>query len=251
MIFVLFLGCGKKVNLYIYGGPERFEYDGEVYGEVYGYLLCDPILDTMSVKINGKTADIETDFGQDYDYWFEDTVCPSPANEYKLEVKTNVGDANATCRLPGAFSITSPGDSIPTGSLTVSWSTAGEADWYMVGLYLYWYDGYNYYSKDTTLYTEETSITLSGWLDHSGYLDIDVFAGNGPKIEAGSKGNISGAKGFWIGMNGRDKDVVVGTPARMKVPDRKPRTHKELIKGYLQWVAPYNDEAKEILELMR
>ncbi len=183
MSLIFLLGCGKKVNLYIYGGPERFEYeDGTVYGGVYGYLLCDPILDTMSVKINGKTAEIETDFGQDYDYWFEDTVCPSPANEYKLEVKTNVGDANATCRLPGAFSITAPGDSIPTGSLTVSWSKSSEADWYMVDLYLYWSND----SKDTTIYTEETSITLSGWLDHSGYLDIDVIAGNGPKIEAGS-----------------------------------------------------------------
>jgi hypothetical protein len=249
-VLVCLLGCGKKANLYIYGGPERYEYeDGDVYGGTYGYLLCDPILDTMSVKLNGKTIEVETDFGDDIEYWFEDTITPSPNNEYKLEVETNVGDANATCRVPGAFSITSPGDSISTGSLTVSWSEATEADWYHVCLYLWWYDT-TYHYKDTSLYTTEKSVTISNWLDHNGYLDIDVYAGDGPKIEAGSKGNISGAKGFWIGTNGRNKDVVVGSPAKMKVPEPKPKTQKEIIKGYLNWIAPSNEEAAEILEMM-
>jgi len=249
LALILLFGCGKKENLYIVGGPFRHEDDeGEKSGGTDVGLLCDPILNTITVSVNGKMLDSPGTFGFDYSYWFHDTVIPSPNSEHKLEVSTDIGDADATCNVPGDFSITSPVDSAQVGALTISWSIASEAEWYLIDIYFI--DTYDN-EQDTTLYTTETSVNLpAAWLYATGHLDIEVYAGDGPKIESGSGGNISGAKGYWFGTNCRYASVTVGAPASPRSSMPKAKDQSEVIKMYLEEIAPYDEEAAEILELM-
>jgi len=130
----------------------------------------------------------------------------------------------------------------------IIWTKSEYADWYLVEVNLYYVEvGY----KDTFTYTTDTSlIILDGWLGDSGTLVISVYAGNGPKNQVGSSGNIDGATGFWVGIFCVSKYVTVGSIA--DIPSRPMKQkHQMIMKEYLKQIAAYNKTAAEILNVMK
>lgn len=251
MTLVLLIGCKKVGNLYIIGGPTRVVFTMGAYGNTWVYLYSDPILDTATVKVNGKAL-INQYAGtpSSYETYFNDTVTPAAATEYKLEVTTNVGNASATAKLPGDFTLTVNPDSVAVGApVVLSWTQATDAAWYMISVH-YDTNGYHTY-KDTVFFlTTGTAATIPGaWLNKAGSLYLYLTAGAGPKMEAGAKGNIPNAKGFWIAENYRDHYVQVGSLALSSEP--KPPPKVDVRREYLKAIAPYDEDAAEILARMK
>jgi hypothetical protein len=224
LVLLLLAGCGKKTNMYVSFGIQRGQStDLHYWGYRGGWAYSDPVIKEMTAFINDDSADVY--LPQDYNFFASfqdpDTIPPTVGVEYKFDVKTDVGNAAATCTLPGDFDFTSPlnGDSVPVNAaLNITWNTAAGADWYVVSLQFY--DTlYNW--SDTILNTDSTSWTVpTGWLKSDGWLSIYIYAGDGPKIEPGGAGNVEGALGFCNATNVRDHRVIVGMPtlAASKTP---------------------------------
>lgn len=248
---VLTFSCAKneKVNLFIFGGVYRSVFGNYQSGETYVELMCDPILKSITIKVNGEELPVYGDTGRSfYFYAYDDELIPSGGSEHKLEVETDVGNANATSKVPGDFTATIPDSIAKNVDLSLSWTEATDAKWYMVFVEYdtgYYYDFY----KDTVIYTTQKSLTITGsWFDKDGWLFIYIVAGDGPKIEAGSQGNINGAKGFWLGINQRGDYVQVGQGSQMaKITEPKKKNEKEIYKAYLREMAKYNEDAEEII----
>ncbi len=248
---ILIFGCGKTVNLFISGVVYRAVYDSYQYGATWVSVMCDPILNKIEVKLNDKDLEVLGEVGRDFEFYASDTLIPPAKSEWRLKVTTDVGNADATSKVPGDFTATIPNSIAKNADLNLSWTQAEDANWYLV---LIEYDtSWYYFYKDTTIYTSQTRLTIPGsWFNKDGYLDIFIGAVNGPKPEAGSKGNINGAKGFWVGANERGGDVQVGEGTQMaKRLEPKKRSAKEIYKRYLKVLAVYNEEAAEILRRMK
>lgn len=253
LIILVIIGCSvfKSPKLFIWGWVSLSKYYigdslAYVYGGKYGDFMSDPICDTATAKINDVV--VETRCYEDGTGWFDDTLNPTPETEYKLLLDTDVGDANATCKVPGDFRITTPDSIGKNTALTVTWKKAKEAQWYYVEIYLeslpYYYD-----YKETTKVVTDTFFTIpANWITKEGYVDVYVTAGNGPKYQAGSKGNMKGdGKGFWIGAQHRYDYIRVDTPYEKedKISRREP---KQIMRSYLETIAPECEDAREILE---
>lgn len=251
---VLIFSCTKKtsVNLFITGGAYRMVYGIYQYGETNVELMCDPILKSITIKVNGKELPVYGDTGSTWDFYAYDTIIPNGGSDQKLEVKTDVGNADATCKIPGDFTAAIPDSIAKNTDLLLSWTEATDADWYMV--FVEYDTGYYYYLyKDTMIYTTQKSLAIAGsWFDKDGELYVYVVAGDGPKIEAGASGNINGAKGFWLGINQRVGYVQVGQGSQLaRITEPKKKTEKEIYKAYLREMAKYNEDAEEILRQMK
>jgi hypothetical protein len=248
---LLLLSCGKLARLYVYGAMARSLLVSTPYGMTTVEVFSDPIMDTASATVNGKAliASYFTAGDGNPMAIFMDTTVPATGTDEKLEVKTDVANASAAVKVPGDFTLTiSPADSTPTNAqVTVSWTAATDAQWYMAnveldtGLYAHKY-------KDTVIIVNATSTTVPGaWLDKAGYLYVTLSAGYGPKEQKGTGGNVSNALGFFIGTNTRNQYLLVGHVTGNLAAGRRNLTPKEISRAYLEALAPTNETAAEIL----
>jgi len=252
--FALLAGCApKEANLYIFGGPGRADHwlQDQYEGYTDLYVLSDPVLDTIAVTLNGRLLRDQYEEESQIHY-YSDTVDPEPGTEYRLEVVTDVGNASASCVMPGDFVLTlSPSDSIPLNApVSVVWTRSTRADWYAVGCYFY--SGND--SRDTTAEVRgDTSFLLpAGWLNKPCILYVGVTAGNGPYIKAGAEGNISNAGGFWVASNWRSAEAVVGEPEIDVLRSYRPHGRPDEARlRYLRAAAPYDEAAAKLLARLK
>jgi hypothetical protein len=256
MALLMVVGCGKKVNMYVSGSIQRGQSsDLHYWGYRSGSILSDPVIEQMTVFINDDSmnVDLPTDFNYWASFYDPDTIPPTVGTEYKFDIKTNVGNATATCTLPGDYDFTTPqdNDSVPANTaLIITWNAAAGSDWYAVNVQFH---DTLYIWKDTTVNTDSTSWTVpAAWLKKDGWLWIYIYAGNGPKIEPGASGNVNGAKGFCIATNVRYHFVTVGTPT-LAISKIRPKVNspKGFMTKYLQEMSKYNEDAAKMLEDMK
>jgi hypothetical protein len=257
VILMFLFGCGKKVNMFVVGYIQRGQQtDLHYWGGQSGYIYSDPDIEQLTVFINEDSTNVVLPQGLNLYASFSDpdTVPPTVGIEYKFDIKTNLGNATATCTLPGDYDFTYPQDkdTVPANTaLIITWNTAAGADWYYLDVQ-YEDSAYTYW-KDTTVTTDSTSWTLPAvWIKDKGRLWINLNACNGPKVEPGAAGNVNGAKGYCIAINTRQHTAYVGSSflAASKIQP-KVGAPKEFIMKYLRDMSKYNDDAAEMLELMK
>ena len=204
--------------------------------------------------------------GEGY-FTFWDSIQISIGASAQLSVEytkgTDTVTATASPKVPGNFGIGSPDPSqwayIPENSpFTVLWSAASNADFYWVEFQLI----YDYFDAFGNLkifaiglqtFQTATSLTfsaddlfppdfdhLSGWIYNEGY--FDVAAMNGPKIESGSAGNVTGDGNgyFWGYSYGDYLNIMVGTPPLSPPLNVKQELSRE------EWIKQRLEEVKKL-----
>jgi hypothetical protein len=178
-------------------------------------LMSDPLVATATVTVGGQQV---PPYPQPtiHARTFSDTVRPTPGTAQALSIQSNLGNCTATCSVPGGFAFLTPtSESLPVGTtLVMSWTASSSAGWYQVYINYTWYDTM-YVAKDTVFIVTAASAAVPGtWFTKDGWAFVYVYAGNGPSPAAGANapGNVSGdAKGYWIGLNSVEKDIIVGS----------------------------------------
>ena len=259
LVLLLLVGCGKKVHMYIMGYVERTKAWGntEFTGNYSGNIWSDPVLTELTVTINDKSMEVEIPHaGEAGAYFWDDDSIPIPPvvdSEYAFDIKTDVGNVTGTCTMPGDFEITSHdhGDTVAVGPVTISWEASTGGDWYQVRFSFY-DTMYDY--KDTVIFSDSatTITTPAGFIDMDGWFTIWIDAGAGPKIGPEAAGNFKGANGFLVATNRLAIQLVAGSPT-MAAPKNMlcVNTPQERIKTLLKELSKYNDDAAEMLELMK
>jgi hypothetical protein len=206
-------------------------------------VKADPVLDTATVQVNGRYLE----GSRDYYHTFSDTLDPVPNIDYALLVKTDIGDADASCRMPGDFAFANLPDSVAlNAAVTLNWDSPAGASWTDVRVML-----------DTSLMgsspLRETSCVVSpgqtsftipiGWLNDSGVAIVYVMAHDGPKRQAGSRGNVNNAAGFWTASNGLEGMFLVGHVLELTRYTRLRRQPEEILRSWLS--VSVGDQAKE------
>ena len=132
--------------------------------------------------------------------------------DYTVELISDVGYCEGTVTMPEGISIIEPtnNDTLsPEEIVTVTWSTAGGADWYQVVYFLYAYDsaGSVLYWDRTAEHLTDTSLTLPAELfdipDAVYYsVEVTVCPCSGVMPVPGETGNMSGSvNGFLVARN--------------------------------------------------
>jgi hypothetical protein len=184
----------------------------------YLELISDPLATDVAVSVSGRQMQP----------WpipvpgilaFNDSVLPTPGTPQDLSLQCNLGSGAATCTIPGGFAY-APAvvESLPVRTtLVLSWTPASGANWYEVYASYVWYDT-TYWGKDTVFTVTATNAAIPGtWFVGDGWVDVDVYAGNGPSPapSSGSVGNVTGdVKGFWVGLNSISDAVTIGSGRR-------------------------------------
>ncbi len=202
-------------------GPEKIYVYGMVEntGWTWVGVYYAPVIPQVTVNQNVLPI---YDWWEDFCFVFHDSIQISPGDSAHLKVDYTQRIATASAKVPGNFEITSHDASaiafIPVdANFTVSWSASNYTEFYWVDFWL----EYNYYdtlgnpkyfsfeefgsqtSTSITFLASELfprdfdyiySQTQGSW----GY--FDVYAVNGPEIESGSEGNVTGdGTGFFWG----------------------------------------------------
>lgn len=127
----------------------------------------------------------------------DELVVWQPGTPCTLRVSTDAGFARASAVVPGAPQATSPGAVALGDSLTITWTPAGDADYYTVR-------GILHAGSDSLVIeesVEDTFVVLApSVISLSGELTGAVSAVSGPFPAAGAEGNVTGeGQGFfWI-----------------------------------------------------
>jgi hypothetical protein len=145
---------------------------------------------------------------------FFDYAIPAPGTSQDLSLTCGLGSCAATCTIPGDFAFASTQvETLPVGTaLNLSWTASSNAQWYQVWANYSWYDTADS-SKDTVFTVTSTNAAIPDtWFVHDGWVDVIVYAGNGPS-PAGANGNVTGdAKGYWVGLSSTEAVVTIGSP---------------------------------------
>jgi len=217
-------------------------YRGEYYDYSVEYERFVQVIDSRGlrmvpvVSLNNETLDVLYYSWTEYRYG--DTVEFAVELPYQLQVEHYWGKAGARVTMPGNFSLITP----PEGyildldsTLFLSWHHSAGAEWYQVELII----DYDY--RDTTGAEADRTFTLDTILRDT-FLTVPsarifpgfvmdvlegdgsamVWAGCGPAIEPGDRGNVHGAGfGFFNALNEpREKYFYVGAPiAFRRCPD--------------------------------
>lgn len=268
-VLLAFIGCNGTQGPARPQGPANSE---KIY--VWGYVTSTgdtyvgvgllPVVPWVTV--NQETLDIDNLDGGWVEY--EDSILVSPGDSLYLKVDYTIGIATASSRVPGVFEITSHDTSwmvrIPVRSdFTVSWSTSSYADFYLVEFYIDYeyrntlgeYRSFNF-SKDTCV--TSTSITFpASQLFPADLVSItysygyfDVWAINGPILEPGSEGNVTGdGSGFFLGSSyGGGLDILI---EGAKEKARKELSQRELMKKLLEKARKIGPNYEALREALR
>lgn len=238
---------------YIYGEVDN---TGEVFVGVY----FSPVIPWVTV--NQETLDVDYCDGLFTQY--EDSISISSGDSLYLKVDCTDGIATAEARVPGDFEITSHDTSqivyIPKDSdFTVSWSSA-DCDFYRVYFWLDcgYYDtlgNHKYFYLDIDTCVTSTSVTFPASRLFPAYVDsitsgngnFGVYAMNGPKLEPGSKGNVTGNGSgfFWGSAHGGDLNIRV---EGSKCKAGKERAREELRKRWFDKAKAIDPEYQRLKE---
>jgi hypothetical protein len=250
-------GCAKKMNMYVVGYVDRTKAWGNTnfWGTMDGWIYSDPVLTELTAKINDKEMDVNLPQAAEYLAFFydPDTIPPAADTDYVFDIKSDVGDASGTVKMPGDFDITSPlyEDSAAVGPVTVTWEASAGADWYMIRMY---FNDTLYNNKDTIMYVDSalTVTSPAGFIDNVGWFSVWVEAGKGPKVGPEAAGNVKGAKGFLVATNSRATQAIIGQPTYAAPKNRLiPEKPIDRIKPLLKELSKHDDAAAEMLELMK
>jgi hypothetical protein len=248
VVFAFFLititGCRQldpnysepMVNGYLYRG-EYYDYsiEYERYVQVFDPkgLRMVPI-----VTLNGERLDVLSYSWTRYEYG--DTMEFMVNYPYELQVVHYWGDAKSRVTMPGNFLLTSPPERYildMDSTLLISWTRSAGAEWYWVELDV----SFEYFDtlgfdddydlrldtmvKDTFLIVPSERIFPAFVADViEGDGSAMVWAGSGPAIEPGDRGNVRGVGfGFFNAINEpREKYFYVGAPIQMRrCPDKR------------------------------
>ena len=240
-----------------------------VFGQVEFYsdtlptnanVIVQNISSIPTVKLNQSDLRFRYLYGSGSYYW--DTLrAITKGDEVQLNVKSDQGEAVATVRIPQQFRIQSPNpDSIfilsPHSNFAASWTASGLSDYYYAYFYLsYSYipigggsSKYFYIEADTILSTTAITIPAARLFpaDYDslrfsyGYFSIKAY--NGPKLEVGARGNVTGdGIGFFFGKSyGGSIDIRLGNTAttdsgsELKY-DLKREQSEKFYKKFLEW----------------
>jgi hypothetical protein len=257
-------GCEGPAGPAGSAGQPKFSVFGEVEFTAdtlptYASLFVSNISSIPTVKLNQDFIEFRNFYsGRSY-YW--DTLRTiTEGDEVQLTI-SNQSEASATVRIPQQFRIQSPDpDStfilLPHSHFTSSWTASGFSDYYYAYFYLnYSYlpsgggtSKYFYFEMDTIL--SATSITIpasklfpadiDSIIGSYGYFNIGAV--NGPRLEVGEQGNITGdGIGFFFGKSyGGDINISLGiTPTTDSGPklkyDLKREQSEKFFKKFLEW----------------
>ena len=225
-------------------------------------VIVSNISSIPTVKLNQSDLRFRSLYSSGSYYW--DTLRTiTKGDEVQLNVKSDQGEAVATVRIPQQFRIQSPNpDSIfillPHSNFTVSWNASGLSDYY----YAYFYLFYSYapigggtskqFSIEIDTILSTTSITfpadilfpadfdslMGSW--YYGYFSIQAF--NGPRLEVGERGNITGdGMGFFFGksyggsINIRLRNSATTDSGPELKYDLKREQSEKFYKKFLEW----------------
>jgi len=209
-ITIFTTGCEKKgahaifvVNLTNWGQSANL-----VSSPVADVYQSDVVIkwDTLSHVFPYKELELELDLR------FQAYLHLDSLKDYTVELISDVGYCEGTVTMPERTSIIEPtnNDTLsPEEFVTVTWSTAGGADWYQVVYFLNAYDSTNsvLYWNNKTEYMESTSITIPAELfdipDAVYYsVEVKVCPCSGTMPVSGEIGNMSGSiNGFLVAVN--------------------------------------------------
>jgi len=239
--------CSHKASkLYIIGGPQV----DAGFGMIDVSILSDPIIDSATVKINDAYIPEANATGVPiYVKFFEDMNIPIAGNQYKMDFWTDNGSGSATCVVPNDFAVSAPDSVSLNTEVNISWNRSANADWFMIQMYL---NDTSFNFRDTTFSVEDTSVIIpSTWTVTDGFLDFYIEAVNGPVMKKGTAGNISGASGFWLGINSVSASTMVGHPFLAVERKKITRDQRTVLRDCLKLIAPYDEDAAEALEELK
>ena len=225
-------------------------------------VIVSNISSIPTVKLNQSFIKFRSLYSGGSNYW--DTLRTiTKGDEVQLTVSSDQGVAGALVRIPQQFRIQSPNpDSIfillPHSNFTASWNASGFSDYY----YAYFYLFYSYaptgggtskqFSIEIDTILSTTSITFSAaklfpadfdslmasW--YYGYFSIQAF--NGPRLEVGERGNITGdGMGFFFGksdggyINIRLRNSATTDSGTKLEYDLKREQSEKFYKKFLEW----------------
>jgi len=251
-------------------GPEEIYVYGFV--ENTGWTMVDvhyaPVI--PEVKVNQNVIGM-WDF-REGSFVFQDSIQISSGSSAQLSIDyikdTDTLGATASAKVPGVFGIHSPDPTVPFfippgANFTVEWSAADDADFYWIDFelsYLYQdpFANLKFFSFTRRIFRTTNSITFAATqlfpddfdqsvANVSGYFYVDAM--NGPEIQSGSVGNVTGdGRGyFWCWSYGGYLSVGIQKigpqpigpqpPAYSSPPDAgKELSREELIKRRLETV---------------
>jgi len=163
---------------------------------------ADPLLSGFAASINGRTvpAVVRPDGLGFLATLDADEVLWQPGTQCLLEVTTNYGSAAATVSVPAATAVTAPTEISLGDTLTLTWRSVGDIDYYEVSAVMVPDAGASMRSalgsRDTLALSAITRDTFAVFLPESiastGIVSGFVLTVAGPFPESGTAGNISG-----------------------------------------------------------
>jgi len=216
-----------------------------------------------TVKLNQSFIKFRSLYSEGSYYW--DTLRTiTKGDEVQLTVSGDQGVAGAVVRIPQQFRIQSPNpDSIfilpPHSNFTASWTASGFSDYYNAYFNL-WYSyipigggSSKYFEIEVDTILSTTSITIPAarlfpadfdsleiWSNGYGYFQIEAF--NGPRIEVGARGNVTGdGMGFFFGksdggyINIRLRNSATTDSGTKLKYDLKREQSEKFYKKFLEW----------------
>lgn len=182
---------------------------------VMGLLLADPLPSYDYFKA-GNSYLYTHDFGPGYVFFGNDdyNLLPSAATDpLSVEVKTSLGTLSGNLARPDSIqSITlSEYDTLALGQpFTVSWTGGSNADYIYVHVDYDWIDEQDeWHSVDPDTFVTGNSVTFPGSIfSYNGEIDyIYVTTLNGPAVEPGARGNMTGSGSGYFHYNGGSLDI--------------------------------------------
>jgi len=252
VVITIILGCPqRKGEMFIIGEAFIGDYPEYKAEWLEVGIFSDPLIDDANVTVNGITLKKEEGYIQPfYGLWFEDTsALLANGVTYNLKIDCEIGKAEASATMPGGFTIDVPEQIFVNNPLAVSWTRAGNANFYVVDLWYWDLEGDR--SIDTSIVTTESTIVFPGRLfPHYGDISLYVKAINGPVPKPDSQGNVKGdGFGFWIAELCKHVEIDVESSKAKShlLPKKKRERREEPIIRTLKLYAPYNQKVREIL----
>lgn len=156
------------------------------------YATADSLPTLLFVSINGRqidNVDMDDDFGL-LASLEEALIVWQPGTECSLRVTTNYGFATSSEPVPSGLVIAAPGTVSLGEPLVLSWTSADDADYYVLRGAL----GDVGFATEITATVRDTMVTIeAAEIPSAGVLRGYVEAVAGPFPEAGSEGNVGGA----------------------------------------------------------
>ena len=253
VVITLLIGCPKKEReMFIIGGAFIEEYSESKSEWLEVNIFSDPLIDDAKVTVNGITLEKIEWVSPLYPYglWYRNTTSTlAYGATYNLSIDCEIGKAEASATMPGGFTIDAPEQIFINSPLAVSWTKASNADFYVVDLWYWDFEGDE--DVDTSIVTTDLELIFSGKLfPHYGKISLYVKAINGPVPKPDSQGNVKGdGFGFWIAELCKHVEIDVESSKAKShlLPKKKRERREEPIIRTLKLYAPYNQKVREIL----